>query len=150
MKVFFPPLVGFVVFGIIVLLQSMFFPITVGDMSKGNLHAFMACFYYFWPLYFVIALLTQGLIVVPIWRFVETRSAIAKDTAVISVCLLYALIAVGVAYLIWDKQTGYLHFAWLATMMLMIQLIYWIVNFFVMLLLEDKVKVKPRKEKTSE
>jgi len=150
MKVFFPPLVAFVVFGIIVLLQSMFFPISVGDMSKGNLHAFMACFYYFWPLYFIIALLTQGLIVVPVWKFVESRSAITKDAAVIIVCFIYAAIAVGVAYLIWDKPTGHLHFAWLAVMMLMIQLIYWIVNFFVMLLLEDKVKVKLRKEKTSE
>jgi hypothetical protein len=142
MKTFFPPLVGFVAFGIIVLLQSIFYPIHLGDMGKGNLHAFMACFYYCWPLYFITALLTQGLITIPVWDFVEHRSMLAKDIAVIIMGAMSLLFAAGIAYIIWDKHSGRLHLAWLTTIMLMIQLIYWIINSFIMLLLEGKVNVK--------
>jgi hypothetical protein len=142
MKVFVPPFVGFVVFGIIVLLQSIFYPTHLGDMGKGNLHAFMACFYYCWPIYFITALLTQGLIAIPVWRYVEDRSMLAKDVAVIIICSVCFLFAAGIAYIIWDKNTGRLHLAWLASIMLMIQFMYWIINSFVMLMLEGKVKVK--------
>ena len=147
MKVFFPPFVSFVVFGIIVLLQSFFFPIHLGDMGKGTLHAFMACFYYFWPLYFITALLTQWVIALSIWDYVEHRSTIAKDVAVIIICTVCGIFAAGIAYIIWDKHSGPLHLAWLFSMMLMIQLIYWILNAFAMLLLERKGEQIQRLEK---
>jgi hypothetical protein len=155
MKVFVPPFVGFAIFGVIVLLQSIFYPTHLGDMGKGNLHAFMACFYYCWPIYFITALLTQGLIAIPVWRYMEDRGMLAKDITVIIVCTICFLLAANIAYIIWDPHTGRLHLAWLAAMMLMIQLIYWIINSFVMLMLEGKVKVKvkmpvKRKAKTTQ
>jgi hypothetical protein len=143
MKVFLPPFAGFVVFAVIVLLQSIVFPIHLGDMGKGNLHAFMACFYYCWPLYFITALLTQYVIVLPIWEAAHSWSMVGKDAAVTVTALLCALFASGIAYIIWDEQTGIHHLAGMAILMLLIQLTYWVINFFMLgLIVGGKIKLK--------
>ena len=151
MKVFLPPFAGFVVFALIVLLQSIVFPIHLGDMGKGNLHAFMACFYYCWPLYFITALLTQYLIVLPIWVAAHSWSMVGKDAAVTATALLCALFAGGISYIIWDKQTGWLHLANMATLMLLIQLTYWVINFFVLsFITTHKITLKPKAKHATE
>ena len=151
MKVFLPPFAGFVVFALIVLLQSIVFPIHLGDMGKGNLHAFMACFYYCWPLYFITALLTQYLIVLPIWVAAHSWSMVGKDAAVTATALLCALFAGGISSIIWDKQTGWLHLANMATLMLLIQLTYWVINFFVLsFITTHKITLKPKAKPATE
>jgi len=143
MKVFLPPFAGFVVFAVIVLLQSIIYPIHLGDMGQGNLHAFMACFYYFWPLYFITALLTQWVIVLPLWEVAHSWSMVGKDATVTAVGLVCAAFAAGVAYIIWDKQTGLYHLASMAILMLLIQLAYWVINFFMLgLIVGGKIKIK--------
>jgi len=143
MKVFLPPFAGFVVFAVIVLLQSIVFPIHLGDMGKGNLHAFMACFYYCWPLYFITALLTQYVIVLPIWEAAHSWSMVGKDAAVTATALVCAIFAGGIAYFIWDKQTGIYHLAGMVILMLVIQLTYWVINFFMLgLIVGGKIKLK--------
>jgi fumarate reductase subunit D len=151
MKTFLPPFAGFVVFAVIVLLQSIVFPIHLGDMGKGNLHAFMACFYYCWPLYFITALLTQGLIVLPIWEAAHSWSMVWKDATVTAAALICALFAGAIAYIIWDQQTGFLHLADMAILMLLIQLAYWIINFFVLSFITGHpIKLKPKHKTTTE
>ena len=151
MKTFLPPFAGFVVFAVIVLLQSIVFPIHLGDMGKGNLHAFMACFYYCWPLYFISALLTQYVIVLPIWEAAHSWSMVGKDAAVTATALLCALFAGGIAYIIWDKQTGIYHLASMAILMLLIQLAYWVINFFMLgLIVGGKIKLKPKAKPVTE
>ncbi|MFI5157361.1 MAG: hypothetical protein ACHQF4_00760 [Sphingobacteriales bacterium] len=132
MKTFLPPFAGFVVFAVIVVMQSIVFPIHLGDMGKGDLHAFMACFYYCWPLYFITALLTQYLFVLPIWEAAHSWSMVRKDATVATAALVCAVFAGGIAYIIWDKQTGIHHLASMAILMLLIQLTYWVINFFVL------------------
>jgi fumarate reductase subunit D len=145
MKTFLPPFAGFVVFAVIVLLQSLVFPIHLGDMGRGNLHAFMACFYYCWPLYFITALLTQYVIVLPIWVAAHSWSMVGKDAAVTATGLVCAIFAGGIAYIIWDKQTGIYHLAGMAILMLLIQLTYWVINFFVLsFITTHKITLKPK------
>lgn len=151
MKVFLPPFAGFVVFAVIVLLQSLVFPIHLGDMGKGNLHAFMACFYYCWPLYFITALLTQWVVVLPLWEAAHSWSMIGKDAAVTATALLCTLFAGGIAYVIWDKQSGWLHFVDMAVLMLLIQLAYWVINFFMLgLIVGGKIKIKHKAKPATE
>jgi uncharacterized membrane protein len=141
-KIFFPPFVAFVVFGFIVVLNSFFFPMNISDMGKGDLHAFMACFYYCWPLYFITALLTEGLIVTSVWDTVSEWSTWKKDMAVIVLGFICFIFAFGIAYVIWDRQTGYLNLAGLTFIMLMVQLAYWIINSFIMILFKSgKIKL---------
>jgi len=146
MKTFFPPAVSFLVFAVIVLLYSFIYPMHLGDMGKGNLHAFMACFYYCWPLYFLTALLTQGLITVPVWEAAAGWSIKEKDVAVIVLCLVCGVFAGGIAYIIWVRHSGYWHLAGLTFIMLMVQLAYWIINIFVLMLFGGKVKLKLKHE----
>jgi hypothetical protein len=151
MKTFLPPFAGFVVFAVIVLPQSIIFPIHLGDMGQGNLHAFIACFYYCWPLYFITALLTQYVIVLPIWEVAHSWSMVGKDATVTAVCLICALFAGIIAYTIWDKQSGYYHLAGMAVLMLLIQLAYWIINFFMLgLIVGGKIKLKPKPSTATE
>ena len=145
MKTFLPPFAGFVVFAVIVLLQSIIFPIHLGDMGQGNLHAFMACFYYCWPLYFITALLTQYVIVLPLWEAAHSWSMVGKDATVTAVGVICTLFAGVIAYIIWDKQSGIYHLASMAILMLLIQLAYWIINFFMLgLIVGGKIKLKPK------
>ena len=143
MKTFLPPFIAFVAFAVIVWLQSLIHPMLVGDMGKGNLHAFMACFYFCFPLYFLTALFTQGLIVVPIWNGWVYGSAIAKLLGFLITCVGCFIAAGILSYLIWDKATGYSNFIGPALIMYLIQMAYWLINFFVMLLFNAPVKVEP-------
>jgi len=150
MRVFFPPFVAFVAFGLIVVLHSFIYPMHLGDMGKGNLHAFMACFYYMWPLYFITALLTQWVLALSIWDSVKHWRIMGKDAIVTLSCLVCGGFAGAIAYIIWDKQTGHLHLAWLAFIMLMIQLAYWIMNIFVLILFDEgKVRLPHIVEKVA-
>lgn len=151
MRVFFPPFVAFVMFGLIVVLHSFIYPMHLGDMGKGNLHAFMACFYYCWPLYFITALLTQWVIVTSVWDGVKSWRMLGKDIVVMVCAFVCFCFAAGIAYVIWDKQTGRLHLAWLAFIMLMVQLAYWIMNIFVMILFDEgKIRLPHIVEKVIE
>jgi hypothetical protein len=151
MKTFFPPFVAFVVFGFIVALNSFFYPMNIGDMGKGNLHAFMACFYYCWPLYFITALLTQGVIVTSVWKSVAGWTTWNKDIAVMILCLICFIFAFGIAYTIWDKFTGYWSLAGFTFIMLMVQLAYWIMNSFVMILFRSgKLKMPHMPKRAAE
>jgi hypothetical protein len=151
MKVFLPPFAGFVVFAVIVLLQSVMFPIHLADMGKGNLHAFIACFYYCWPLYCITAILTQYVIVLPIWEAAHSWPMVGKDAAVTATGLICAVFAAAIAYIIWDKQTGVYHLAGMAILMLMIQLAYWVINFFMLgLIVGGKIKLKHKPHPATE
>jgi len=147
MKTFFPPFVAFVVFAILVDTQSLVHYMHLSDIGQGNMHAFKACFYYCWPLYFITALLTQGLIIVPVWEGKNrTRSAIGKFFIFIFTCLACFIAASAIAYIIWDKSTSRLHLISLMLDMYFIQMGYWFMNFFVMLLFGSSKKAEPQKE----
>jgi len=150
MRTFLPPFVAFAVFAVMVVLQSFVHPMHLGDMGQGNMHAFKACFYYCWPLYFIVALLTQGLIIVPVWEGSDgKRSALGKFNVFIFTCLVCLIFALGIAYIIWDRSTSHWHLVALAWDMYCIQIAYWAMNFFVLLLFGVKLNSEPKTEQVT-
>lgn len=142
MKVFLPPFAAFVVFGILVILKGFITPYNTGDMGGGDLHGFMACFYYMWPLYFIVALLTQFVIIEPVYTAAYHDSMKARFTAFILVGIISAIAAGGVAYLIWDPAAGTTKLIGFTFMMTVIQLMYWTINLFIMLLAGTKARAE--------
>ncbi|GAA4311693.1 hypothetical protein GCM10023149_06790 [Mucilaginibacter gynuensis] len=107
-------------------------------MGEGNLHSFMACFYYFGPLFFVVALLTQWLIVVPLFNGFDTVTAkLLGITDLLTACLFAAATF---AYAIWDSIDGLDSYISLFSKLTMIQLTYWAMNLSVMFLLATRLK----------
>lgn len=145
MKVFLPPLIAFMGFAAFVIVSALGRTMQLSDMGEGNVHAFMACFYYCWPLYFIVAILTQWIIIVPVWEAFVLRSATAALVTFIMVAIVCAGAAGGVAYAIWDEQSGYGNLTGLTTIMLLIQLAYWAVNFFIMFLVTGKTVTLKKK-----
>ena len=145
MKVFLPPLVAFIGFAAFVIVSALAHPMQLSDMGEGNVHAFMACFYYCWPLYFTVAILTQWIIIVPVWNAFVLRSASAALITVSVVAAVCTLAAGSVAYAIWDEQSGYDSLIGLTTIMLFIQLAYWAVNFFILFLVTGKTVTLKKK-----
>jgi hypothetical protein len=147
MRTLLPPLIAFMGFAVFVIVSAYANAMQLGDMGEGSVHAFMACFYYCWPLYFVCAILTQWIVIVPVWELHSANGALVTFILVIIACIAAAL---GVANIISDDQEGYNNLIDLATIMLFIQLAYWGVNFFIMFLVTGKTVTLRKKAVTEE
>jgi hypothetical protein len=135
LKVLLPPFTGFAIYFLLVRYHPSYFSLQISEMGNGNLDAFMAFYKYLLPLLFTVAVLTQYLIVNPIWNNVNAKTGSARTWAcilLISICLLFAA---GMSYAIWDKTEGIRHLLKLFTFMFGIQLIYWAINLFILRLL---------------
>jgi hypothetical protein len=138
LKVILPPLVGFAAYFIAIRYSSVYFTLRIDEMGEGTITAFMAYYRYFLPLLFTVAVLTQFLIVVPIWDRVFLKSATGMLISSMILCLICVLFAAGVSYTIWDKQSGVDHVIKVGLFMTAVQLVYWAVNLFVLYLLTKK------------
>ncbi len=138
LKVILPPLVGFAAYFIAIRYSSVYFTLRIDEMGEGTITAFMAYYRYFLPLLFTVAVLTQLLIVVPIWDRVFLKSATGKFISSMILCLICVLFAAGISYTIWDKQSGVYHVIKVGLFMTAVQLVYWAVNLFVLYFLTKK------------
>ena len=133
-----PPLVGFAAYFIAIRYSSVYFTLRIDEMGEGTITAFMAYYRYFMPLLFTVAVLTQFLIVVPVWDRIFLKSATGKFISSMILCLICVLFAAGISYTIWDKQSGVDHVIKVGLFMTTVQLVYWAVNLFVLYLLTKK------------
>jgi len=138
LKVILPPLIGFAAYFIAIRYSSVYFTLRIDEMGEGTIMAFIAYFRYFMPLLFTVALLTQFLIVVPIWDRVFLKSVTGKLISSLILCWICILFAAGISYSIWDKQSGVYHVIKVGVFMTAVQLVYWTVNLFVLYLLTKK------------
>jgi glucan phosphoethanolaminetransferase (alkaline phosphatase superfamily) len=138
LKVLVPPLVGFAAYFIAVRYSSEYFTLRTDEMGEGTVQSFMAYFKFFWPLLLTVAVLTQLLIVVPIWYRLFVRSRKGKLTSLFLLIFICLLFAGGISYTIWDKQNGTEHLIKEFVFMTTVQLIYWAVNLFMLYLLTKK------------
>jgi hypothetical protein len=143
LKVILPPLVGFAAYFVAVRYSSVYFTLRIDEMGEGTIVAFMAYFRYFMPLLFVVAILTQLLIVVPVWDRVFLKSKAGKFVSSLILYLTCLSFAAGISYTIWDKQTGVKHLLQECFFMIAVQLVYWIVNLFILYLLTNKPNPSP-------
>jgi hypothetical protein len=135
-KIILPPLIGFALYFLGVRYSPQYFNLTIGEIGTGSLEGFMAYYKFTLPLLFVVAVLTQVLIIIPIWNGVITKRSFAKLSAAITLLLVCALFAAGLSYLIWDQTTGLHFFIRTAIFMTAVQLVYWVINIGVLIIIE--------------
>ena len=150
LKVLLPPFIGFLVYFLAVRYSTIYFTLRIDEMGEGTVAAFMAYYRYFLPLLFTVAALTQLLIVVPVWDKVFLKSGAGKVSSLLALCFICLLLAAGLSYVIWDRQSGRTHLYRVCLFMTGVQLVYWIVNLFVLYLLTKKSLPATEISKTGE
>jgi hypothetical protein len=135
LSVLLPPFVGFAAYFVAVRYSPFYFSLRIDEMGKGNLMAFMSFYRYTLPLLFTVAVLTQLLIVIPIWRGLKEKSTSGKIWEAVSLMFVCALFAAGISYAIWDKESGTHHLMALFCFLTAVQLAYWLVNLCILKLL---------------
>ncbi|HVS93005.1 MAG TPA: hypothetical protein VHB54_18980 [Mucilaginibacter sp.] len=139
LKVLLPPFIGFLAYFLAIRYSSFYFSLRIDEIGEGTVQGFMAYYRYALPLLFVVAVLTQAIIVVPIWQKVIHKTARAKVLSFFILFFICLVFAAGISYLIWDHQTGPGHLIKTCLFLLAVQLGYWVINILVLLLF----KVKP-------
>jgi hypothetical protein len=139
LKVLLPTFVGFIVYFTAVRYSSVYFTLRIDEMGEGTITAFMAYYRYFLPLLFTVAVLTQLLIVVPVWDRIFLKSNTGKFISLGILYLICQLFAAGISYAIWDShQSGVKHWIKVCVFMTAVQMVYWTVNLFVLYLSTKK------------
>jgi hypothetical protein len=141
LKVLLPPLSGFAIYFIVIRYSGQYFGLQLDEIGEGSLQGFMAYYRIFLPLLFVVALLTQLLIVRPAWDralVMSTRSRIIELLSLFFICLV---LAAAVSYPI---SSG--HFYSYFLFFTIIQLIYWLINLTVLYLLSHTGKATAKTE----
>jgi hypothetical protein len=113
-----------------------YFNLTIGEIGTGTLAGFMAYYKYTLPVLFLIAILTQGLIIIPIWNNIITKRSVAKLAVVIILGLVCVTFAGGISYLIWDQTTGIHFFIRTFLFMTAVQFVYWVINIGMLIIIE--------------
>jgi formate/nitrite transporter FocA (FNT family) len=138
LKVWLPPFVGFAAYFVAIRYSSLYFTLRIDEMGEGTITAFMAYYRYFLPLLFIVAILTQYLIVVPVWDRVFLKSRAGKFASILILVIICALFAAGISYTIWDRASGVGHLKKVYVFMTSVQLVYWLVNLGILYFLTKK------------
>lgn len=137
LKIFLPPFIGFAVFFLAVRYSTLYFTLRIDQMGEGTLSSFMAFYKFLLPLLLTDAVLTQLLVVIPVWRFGHGTNAGLKISILFDLIVVCLLFASGIAYAIWDRADGVSNLVKLIAFMTSVQLVYWIINLSTLLLLEE-------------
>lgn len=134
-----PPLIGIAGYFIAVRYSGVYFQLRIDEMGEGTVKSFMAYYRYFMPLLLVVAVLTQAVIVVPIWNKVRNyqkfSSKLLDLVSLIYICLLFAA---GISYLISDPAHNFHHFINVGLFMTAVQLVYWMIDLLLLYLLSPE------------
>lgn len=136
LKILMPPFVGFSLYFLGVRYSPDYFDLNIGLIGKGTLAGFMAYYKLALPLLFAVAVLTQLLIIIPIWRSLLKKSRTGKILTVLLLAFICAVLAAGMSYASWDTTTGRHHLLMVFEFMTAIQWFYWLINLFILYLLE--------------
>ena len=138
LKVLLPPFIGFGAYFLAVRYSSVYFALRIDKLGEGTIESFMTYFKLFMPLLFLVTVLTQHLIVVPIWDRVFLRSNRGKLISSLILCFICMLFAALISYCIWDRRSGVWHVIKVCAFMTAVQLVYWTVNLIVLYFLDNK------------
>jgi hypothetical protein len=148
LKIVLPPIIAFLIFAFLIKHDISRLSLdglsAIGDGTVGGLIAYYKIFT---PVLFVIALLTQYLMIMPLWdKILRARKAVFG--IFIGIALVCLIPGIGLSYVIWDKASGIAHLVAIAEFMTKVQFFYWGINFAVLFLLDLKafftVKVTER------
>jgi hypothetical protein len=135
LKIFIPPFVGFSLFFIAVRFSPYYFNLKPDEMGDGKLQSFMSYYRYCVPLLFVVGLLTQLLIFVPVWDKIVTSSKAKKWLSFFMLCGICLLFAAAIAYAMWDAYSVK-HLIKLGAFMTGVQITYWLMNIVLMYMID--------------
>jgi sterol desaturase/sphingolipid hydroxylase (fatty acid hydroxylase superfamily) len=146
LKVLLPVLIDFGIFGAVVKYNMPDHPMKLIEIGNGDLYSLMAYFHLFWLLLLAVGILTQYLIIVPLWDNQAVKSL--KARVIIGICIAVICIAFAgaISYIIWDPTEGQeplLSFWWYLSE---IQLVYWVVTFIILYLMDRHKFVKATPE----
>jgi hypothetical protein len=138
LKILLPPLAGFIIFAALIKFGPLARHIGgLPDIGNETLYGLMDYFKIFSPLLFLTALLTQLLIIMPLWRKILS-GAHRMMHILIFVCVTTTILSAGISYLIWDSATGKGHLISIFLFMSAVQAFYWLINFGVLYLIDKK------------
>jgi formate/nitrite transporter FocA (FNT family) len=137
-KVILPPFIGFFIFFAAVRYSSLYFTLQIDKMGVGDLSSFMAFYRYTLPLLFIVGVLTQIVVIMPVWNGMERKTVADKVNVIVDLCFICLVFALGISYAIWDPQRGIYNLVKLVGFMTAVQMVYWLVNLLVLYLFEDR------------
>ncbi|MEZ2339180.1 hypothetical protein AB6735_26275 [Mucilaginibacter sp. RCC_168] len=143
LKVILPILIDFGIYWAVVEYNMPTHPMKLIEIGEGNLYSLMAYFHLFWPLLLAVGILTQYIIVVPLWDNYAIKSFKARliiGGCIAAVCIAFAG---GISYIIWDQTEGTAPFYSFWWYMSEIQLFYWVFTFVILFLIDRRRFVKP-------
>lgn len=142
LKVLLPVLIDFGIFWAVVEYNTPKHPMKLIEIGDGNLYSLMAYFHLFWPLLLAVGVLTQYLIVVPLWDKQAVKSF--KARLIIGICIAVVCIAFAgsISYIIWDQAEGTAPFYSFWWYLSEIQLFYWVFTFVILFLIDLRKFVK--------
>ena len=136
LKTLLPPFMGFAIYFLAIRYSSIYFSLKIDEMGEGTVKSFMAYYRYLMPLLFAVAVLTQLLIVVPVWDRVQSTGAkVSSWLVLIFICLAFAC---GIGYVIWDHTSGRGHLIRVCLFLTAVQLVYWVINISMLHILNEK------------
>jgi hypothetical protein len=142
-KIILPPLFAFWAFALFVKYIPSFHQVKgLEDLGEYTTEGLIAYYKIFAPGQIIIALLTQWLIIMPLWKKIlaNQKAALPIFCGILLVCLIAAF---GLAYIIWDPATTRDRFLKIGLFMTGVQLFYWVLNFLFLYLLDFKTFNKP-------
>jgi sterol desaturase/sphingolipid hydroxylase (fatty acid hydroxylase superfamily) len=144
LKVLLPVLIDFGIFWGVIKYYTPDHPMKLVEIGNGNLYSLMAYFHLFWSLLLAVGILTQYLVIVPLWDNQAVKSL--KARVIIGVCIAIVCFAFAgsISYIIWDPADGrepLLSFWWYLSE---IQLFYWVFTFVVLYLIDGKKFVRAK------
>lgn len=135
LKVVIPPFIGFSVYFIAVRYSPYYFGLKPDDMGNGNLQSFMSYYRYCVPLLFIVGVLTQWLVFVPVWDRVIKKTVTAKVISFIVLCMICFAFALAIAYAMWDNRYV-MHLYKLCLFMTAVQIGYWAMDIITLYLID--------------
>jgi hypothetical protein len=143
LKIILPPLFAFFAFALFVKYTPSFHQVNgLEDLGEYTTQGLIAYYKIFAPGQILIAVLTQWLIVMPLWKKIlaNHKAAIPVFLTILLICLIAAF---GLAYIIWDPATTKTRFVKIGLFMTGVQVFYWVLNFLLLCLLDWKAFKTP-------
>jgi hypothetical protein len=139
LMVILPPFIGISGYFVAVRYSGVYFNLRTDEMGEGTIKSFMAYYRFFLPLLFVVAVLTQAVIVIPIWNkarhYQKFSSKLVDMISLVYICLLFSA---GISYLITEPEKDLHHFVHVGLFMTFVQLGYWMIDLLLLYLLSPK------------
>lgn len=132
LKIFLPPFIGLLVFSVAINRNIVSITQNLHEMGLGEIKSFTTFYRYTMPLLYVIAVLTQLLVINPVWRMLRRKTTADRINLIVDLFFICLTFSLGIAYAIWDRTTGTGRLIGLTEFLLTVQAIYWVVNLLIM------------------